>query len=351
MKRTRITVVALVLVLVAIAALTGCKAKKEQAKVTSSWPKANAERTVTKPKQLPVWPYTGLPATDETAVTHRPLSIKIENSPNARPQTGLNSTDVIYESITEGGITRFNCIFQSNTPPKVGPVRSARLSDLWIVPQYDGLFFFSGASSTVNGAIRRAKLPNLSEDAGVSAPYERSSARPAPHNLYLNTAKAYPTAEKRGMRITSNAVPLLFDAAPATESTEVISQVTIPFSQANTAQWTWDPAQQVYLRATNGKVHADAATGKQVRAKNVVVLWVKYTARSHDKVGSTTYDVNLGGTGQAAIFRDGHRIDGTWTATKTSPPRFRRADGTAIKLAPGNTWFQVIPLDGKITMK
>ena len=86
-------------------------------------------------------------------------------------------------------------------PKTVGPVRSARLSDLWIVPQYHALFVFSGASYQVNSAVKRAKLPNLSQDAGVSAPYTRSSSRFAPHNLYLNTRKAYAEAAKRNMAV------------------------------------------------------------------------------------------------------------------------------------------------------
>lgn len=349
MKRSRALLALLLVGVVALAATSGCA--KKTAKVTSAWPKASAERKVAKPAEPAKWPLTGMPAADEGAITRRPLSIKIENSPNARPQTGLNSADVIYESITEGGITRFNCIFQSTLPATVGPVRSARLSDLWIVPQYDGLFFFSGASSTVNGAVRKSGMPNLSQDAGISAPYSRSSARPAPHNLYLSTDKAYAEATKRKMRTTSQVRELQHDAAISTDSTEVVSEIVIPFSQANTVKWTWDPTDKVYLRVNNGKVHTDAATGKQVRTKNVVVMWVKYTARSHDKVGSTTYDVTLGGTGHATIFRDGKRIDGTWTADRTAPPRFKAADGRSIKLAPGNTWMQVIPLDGKITFK
>lgn len=348
-RRSFPPLIALAAIAIALAALSlgGCKKVSE---VTTPWPVAEKERETAKPPVPLVYPFTGAKAPDEKAVTKRPLSVKIENSPAARPQTGLNSADVVYESIAEGGITRFNCIFHSTVPPRVGPVRSARLSDLWIVPQYDALFFFSGASSSVDRAVNKAGLPNLSQDAGVAAPYSRSSARPAPHNLYLDTAEAYRTAKKRGHAVTSKPVPLQFTKRSEGTS-QPITQVTIPFSPANTSRWTYDEKSGTYLRENNGARHFDEATGKQVAAHNVVVLWVKYKAISRDKVGSTTFDVQLGGKGKASIFRNGQKLDGTWTADRKSPPRFTDSQGRPIKLAVGRTWVQVVPLDVNISLR
>lgn len=331
----------------AVMLLQGCARKAE---LTSAWPTANSERIVPEPPAIPRWPYTGKNAPDAKATQRRPLQIKIENSPESRPQIGLNSADIVYETITEGGITRFNCIFQSTLPKTVGPVRSARLSDLWVVPQYGGLFFFSGASTTVNHRVNGAKLPNLSEDAGVSYPYWRSSERRPPHNLMLDTSKAYQEAKKRGYAVTANLKGLLYDRR-SIEPTPAVNRIDIPFSTANRVRWSWDRASGTYRRWNNDRVHIDAATGKQVSADNVVVMWAKYSAASRDKVGSTTYDVNLGGTGRVTVFRDGTRIDGTWTGTRDAPPRFTAADGTAIRLSAGRSWFQIIPLDGRITMR
>lgn len=325
----------------------GCSRKAE---LTSAWPQADKERTVAEPAVPPRWPYTGKNAPDAKAIKQRPLQVKIENSPSSRPQIGLNSADVVYETITEGGITRFNCVFQSTMPKTIGPVRSARLSDLWIVPQYNGLFFFSGASTTVNHRVNGAKLPNLSEDAGVSYPYWRSTERSAPHNLMLDTSKAYREAKKRGHATSLDLKPLQFDRR-SLEPTPAVNRIDIPFSQANRVRWEWDSATGTYRRWNNDREHKDASTGKQVTADNVVVMWVKYAVASRDKVGSTTYDVNLGGSGRVTVLRDGTRIDGEWKGTKNAPPRFVAADGTPIKLGLGRTWFQIIPLDGRITMK
>jgi hypothetical protein len=349
MVRLRALVAPAALLLVVALLPTGCLPRR-LAEVTSAWPIANSERVVPRPPEPVLWPLTGLVAPGVEDIARRPLSVKIENSPISRPQTGLNSADVVYESVAEGGITRFNAIFQSRTPKTVGPVRSARLSDLWIVPQYHALFVFSGASYQVNSAIRSARLPNLSQDAGVSAPYSRSSSRSAPHNLYLNTTRAYAEAAKRGMAVTEDVPRLQFSPRVASDAA-TITVVSIPFSYANRVSWTYRPATKQYFRVNDGKKHFDDATNTQIAANNVVVLWARYSSSSRDKLGSTTYDISLGGSGRASVFRDGKRLDGTWTADNTAPPRFTAADGTPIKLAPGNTWFQVIPLNVSITMK
>lgn len=350
MARTIRRIVTVVLLLCAIALTTAGCAKK-RVDVMAVWPQASVEQTIAAPPIPITWPLTGLSAPSKEAIRRRPLSIKIENSPAARPQTGLNSADVAYETVTEGGITRFHLVFQSTLPRIVGPVRSARLSDMWIVPQYHGIFFYSGASSSVTARVRAARLPDMSQDRGVSYPYSRSSARPAPHNLYLDTTKAYADAKRRKISVVANVPVLDFGLASSATSGTPASSVYIPFSSFNNVTWTWDAKRGVWLRQNNRRVHRDAQTGKQVAAKNVVVMWARYTPASSDKVGSTTYDIKLGGEGRVSVFRDGRFYDGKWIASRGTPPRFIDRTGKPIKLAPGNTWVQVINLNVNITMR
>ena len=135
------------------------------------------------------------------------------------------------------------------------------------------------------------------------------------------------------------------------DATVQVTSVSIPFSQANRAGWTYDADEGVYLRTTNGSVHNDAETGEQARAKNVVVMWAKYTVASRDKVGSVTYDIGLTGEGRATVFVNGQKYDGTWSTDGSNPPRFTDESGQPIKLGVGNTWFQVIPTDVNITFE
>lgn len=338
----------LVIVAAVLAAATGCKASTPE--VVSLWPKVERERAVPKPPEPPRWPLTGEEAPSEAAVVRRVISVKIENSPAARPQTNLSLADVVYESVAEGGITRFNALFHSKEPDVVGPVRSARLSDLYIVPQYHALFVFSGASTSVNARIRSAISENLSQDAGVSYPYFRAKDRPAPHNLYVVLAKVREEATRRSMPGTMQVQGLMFGKG-AVEGTPTVSEIYIPFSPANKVRWTYDTATRTYLRENNGAKHMDKGTGKQIAARNVVVIRAKHVPASHDVVGSTTYEIILEGTGVCTVFRDGQRFDGTWTAGKDAPPRFVGEDGKPILLAPGNTWIQVIQPSIDITMR
>lgn len=349
MTRIRYRVVAVALLAIALAMLiAGCKA--DAPGVIAIWPRADAERALPKPPEPPRWPLTGLPAPSADVLSRRVVSVKIENSSDSRPQSNIQMADVVYESVTEGGITRFNALFHSQAPKVVGPVRSARLSDLYIVPQYQALFAFSGASSSVNGRVNAAGIDNLSEDAGITAPFTRSSSRPRPHNLYVDVEKVRTEGERRKMDVSADVRSFEFDRR-ARETTPSVTEITVPFSQSNTVVWTYDQESDTYLRVNNGKKFTDAETGDQVSARNVVVLWAKHSVASHDKVGSTTYEIVLAGEGRATVFRGGQRYQCTWKADKDAPPSFVAEDGTAVKLSPGNTWMQVINTSVNIKLK
>lgn len=336
-----------------VLAVPGCAEKDapKPVRVSSAWPRADAERVVPEPVRPPVWPLTGLDAPTQSAIQARVVAVKVENSAEARPQSGLNDADVVYESLAEGGVTRFNALFHSKLPEVIGPVRSARMSDITIVPQYGALFFFSGASRFVNGALENAGLPLLSEDAGVSRPYYRSSLRRSPHNLYLKGELAREEGRLRGFPPTQSLLPLAFDPRSSAQTTTVTS-IGIPFSTLTPVTWTYDPAAEVYLRDIKGVPQTDAATDEQIRAKNVVVLWAVMRSTGHGDVNrNPTYDIVLTGTNRASVFRSGQRFDGMWSATAADPPVFKDAKGNAIELAPGNSWFEVIPANANISLK
>lgn len=343
--------IAVALAVALLVALPGCSRRTAPRAVTSAWPRADAERVVPPPAEPTRWPLTGLDAPNASITKRRVVSVKIENSPPARPQTALNRADVVYESLAEGGITRFNAIFHSQDPKMIGPVRSARLSDTWIVPQYNALFFFSGASGFVTGRLKKAGIPLLSEDAGVTRVYVRSSARPAPHDLYLKGNLARQEGRRRGYPATQILKPFAFERRRV-ETTTTVTRIDIPLSTFSRTTWTYDPPTGMYLRQTNGVRHNDAETGQQVRTRNVVVMWAPMRSSGRpDKNGNPTYDIVLGGKNRASVFHDGRQFDGEWSADQNSPPVFKSDDGTLIKLAPGNSWFEVIPTNVNISLK
>ncbi|MDY0088160.1 MAG: DUF3048 domain-containing protein [Coriobacteriia bacterium] len=352
-KKTILIVTACVVVAaIAVAAVIiwmRMRPAEEPVEVTSAWPVAERERAVSKPPEPLRWPLTGIDvAPGESPTDIRVLSVKIENSPAARPQTGLDQADVVYETLTEGGISRFNALFHSHTPDEVGPVRSARMSDTQLVPQYSALFAHSGGNTGVLNAVRAAGL-QVVDHAGAGAAYRRDSSRPAPHNLYMNPTRAREIAVSKGYPATQEIKGLQF--SPVVDSTTAISQVTVPFSKANSVRWDYTEQSNSYLRFNNGSPHKDRASGEQYSATNVVVMWARTTATGPRGIGGTTLEIELVGQGRAAVFRDGVRIDCEWQTDGKAPPVFRDASGTLVRLHPGNTWFQVIPLDVNISMQ
>lgn len=327
--------------------VAGCTAPKE---VEAVWPEATTERTVLRPAGTLKWPLTGLPAPSADAVTIRVVSVKIENSPAARPQTGLDRADVVYEVIAEGGITRFHCLFQSQVPKVVGPVRSCRPPDLYLIQQYRSLLAHVGGPRKVRDILAsdRTKYNDMDQFFNPAS-YYRVSNRAAPHNMYLDITKLRGFAtSKRGYPATETVNGLEF--APASETATVaVTTINVPQASTSKVVWRYDAGSRTYARSMNGKAHKDAVTGTQLTARNVVVIWAKITPYPGDT--HNVVDIKLTGTGKASVFIGGQRINGTWTAGTDAPPTLKAADGRTIKLDPGNTWFQVLGTTQKITAK
>jgi hypothetical protein len=305
---------------------------------------------VPRPADLARWPLTGRQAPDVESTRIRPVAVKVENSPQSRPQTALELADVVYETVTEGGITRFNAIYHSQTPEAVGPVRSARLSDLYVVPQYRAFFAHVGANDSVMARIRDSSIEDVDQYFSET-PYWRSNDRPRPHNMYVDIEEIRSVGVAKGFAESADPPTLAFDLR-AEAGTVTVSKVLIPFDATNKVTWEYDQRSNRYLRQVNGQVHTDALSGDQLSARNVVVLWARTSpVATRDATGAQTLDIVLTGEGRVTVLRDGRRLDGTWTADEDSPPEFESNDGERIRLAPGNTWFQVIPTSASITLE
>jgi hypothetical protein len=334
--------------LLAVAVLSGCSSTETNG-VTSAWPQADSERAVPRPADLVRWPLTGVPA-DGADTTVRAVSVKIENSAASRPQSSLSMADVVYESLTEGSITRFNAIFHSQAPETVGPVRSARQSDVYVVPQYDALFAHVGGNSQVISNVRNAPIDDLDQFAHPG-PYWRSSSRPRPHNMYTSIPQIRELGATRGFDEGASIPQFLYELLPE-EAQATISRVTIPFAPGNSVRWDYDSETRTYARFHGTTPHTDAVSGEQITARNVVVLWARHSTLSkRDVTGSATLDIQLTGNGRCSVFRGGQRFDGTWETDGSRPPLFTADDGTPIRLAQGNTWMQVVRTDTNITME
>ncbi|MGB9680810.1 MAG: DUF3048 domain-containing protein, partial [Minisyncoccia bacterium] len=141
-------------------------------------------------------PIDGVWTTPERAFRH-PLAVSIENHPESRPQSGLDKASLIFESPTEGGITRFLAFFVENDVQKLGPVRSARTYFLDWLSEFDGIFAHCGGNADALALIPSYNIKDLDEF-NFPKIYWRTYDRYPPHNLYTKTDNLWQKAEELG---------------------------------------------------------------------------------------------------------------------------------------------------------
>jgi hypothetical protein len=347
-KRIAAAVVGFLLLVGAVAAFALGGDDEEAAPPTTTTTTEAPTTTTTAP--APVAPLTGLPGAYGDRLQKPAIVVKIDNdNKKARPQVGINQADVVYEERVEGGVTRLMAIFHSTDSVPVGPVRSARTSDIAIFSALSHPYFaWSGANPTFAGRIRAADAMDVGYDAR-SGEYFREGSRSAPHNLMLKSTdsirhlpndKGRPPRQLWTFREAGQPVPHL---APA-------EGVAINFGGGPGGapeEWRWDKTG--WARWQGGTPHVDVA-GKQVKAKNVIVQFVNYVpSDTADQFGVPIPEAKLVDEGEVWIFTGGGTephgvVKGRWKKT-SFPGRISYTDvaGNPIKLTPGRTWVILPP--------
>jgi hypothetical protein len=312
---------------------------------------SSAPTTTTPPPPPTVWPLTGV-QTD--ALVSRPaLAVKIENSIDARPQTGLNDADMVWEEVVEGGITRFVAVYQSTIPAEIGPVRSVRPMDPSIAVPLHGVLAFSGGAAWILDIVKKSGIQTLSQDAGNSGFY-RVNVRSAPHNVYAtpqalikqaDAAHSAPPQPQFSFALPGGQPTVATAGTPASTVKMTISGVSHP-------TWTWSAPDGKWLRSesTTPSVGADRA---RLAATNVVVVRVDVVLlNAFDPAGNRVPETQLVGTGEAMVASGGKTMPATWTKTAVDKPLvLTDASGNPVALAPGNTWVELVPkTTGPITV-
>lgn len=288
-----------------------------------------------------VSPLTGLtvsPADAERPVT----SIIIENSPDARPQSGLHKAGVVFESIAEGGITRFVTFYQESRPDPVGPVRSLRPYFIDWVMAYDASIAHVGGSAKALKQARQLNLKDLDQFQNGSS-YYRTTDRYAPHNMYtnfdlldkLNKAKGYTGSDFKPVE-RKEPKPL---KKPKAKNISI--NVSSYLYQVD---YTYKKSCNCYLRSMAGTPHVDRESKQRIKPKNVVVLNVPVQV-----VANGYYDYDLVGKGKATVFLDGKVIKGTWhKKSRSAMLTLKHSNGKPLALNPGQTWYTAIDTDQNV---
>ncbi len=271
------------------------------------------------------------------------LAVKIDNHRQARPQTGLETADVVVEERVEGGVTRFIALFQSEVPDRVGPVRSARLVDARVLPAFEPIFGYSGARDEVTAALRRAGLARLTPQVG--GVFERDPSRPGSHNLFASGGALY--EQGAGMQgVSPPRRPVWPFAEQAPSGGEPTGQLTVRMSGNNVVGWDWDGGAGVWRRSQNGEPTRVTGAGR-LGAANVVALGMSIgPGGCCDSAGNPYVHTEVVGEGQGVVLRDGRAYPVRWS--KAGPDRhftLTRPDGSLLELGPGLTWIHLMPAE------
>lgn len=339
-----------VTVLILLLAVTGAAAYFVffDGKVLSKWLSLANIQKLGPPGRLITCPIDGSVVKDERLIDRRPLLIKVENLPEARPQSGLDKADVVIESMAEGGIVRFAAVYLCRDAGEIGPVRSARLQDITFIHEYDALFAHVGGSDAWERE-RTSDIADLDQFFYDDA-YWRSDNRDSPHNVYTTTARLHKAAVDEGMEETIALDEWTFKTDKPGKGNVIA--IDVPYPADCAVHYDYDKGGNKYLRSVEGEPFMDQVTKSQLAPKNVIVMYVSYSSSDDgEEYGMGGHDImELVGEGRAVVCRDGEAIDGRWVkSSEEGRTMFLDAAGQPIALNRGQVWISIVPESWEVT--
>jgi len=313
-------------------------------------PKVDTTPIVVKKKAPPVKYYSllnGIQIADQAAEKSPVTAIMIENSPEARPQSGLNQAEVVYEAIAEGGITRFLALYQQHKPQLIGPVRSVRPYYVdWLAP-YQPSVAHVGGSAAALAEVRNGNYRDIDQFFN-GAYYWRSTDRYAPHNVYTSFEKLDALNAKKGYTSSEFTSFARADGVPAKTQDATSVDVTISSALFN-SHYDYDATTNSYKRSQGGEAHLDREEG-QIAPQSVVVMNVNMSLVMEDGYREA---ITTSGSGQAYVFQNGTVQSVTWQKSdRASTLRLVDANGKDVSLVRGQTWIAAVPNgSGGVTWK
>lgn len=308
---------------VSLLVLTGCSSVKRTLHIASTPP----------PPVITYNSISGRVGTDGPV-----LVVKIDDTTQAHPQIGLDKADLVYIEEVEGGLTRLAAVFSSQIPSQIGPVRSARISDIDLLSQYGHVAFaYSGAQSRMLPVIAAANLENLGAQRESATLYTRDESRFAPVNLILQANLLMSKLTDQNISIvTSKNMGWTFGPAPV--GGQAILSVKLKWP-ANSYNVIWSPTQSRWVLVHSNSPDL-AADGGQLGPTTFVIQTVSITpSQYHDKFGGVTPFSATIGTGTGYVLRDGLSFKAIWNRPDAaSGTTWTLPDGTPIPFAGGQVW-------------
>ncbi len=342
----------LIIILIPVVIITGCG--NEQPEEEASQQVGDTETTeitgdaveltvseegqenVINKKEYYVSPFTGRAIGEKSL--NRAVMVSIENSPAARPQSGLEDADIIYEFLVEGGITRFLALYWNNIPEKIGPVRSLRPYLIATAHEYNPLLLHAGASPAGFNMLSEVDINNL-DQIYKGKYYWRDGDRKRPHNLYtgyfkINSYLNEITGQEYSNRFSFQQIKLMV------EKDLNAKNINVDYWGNYNVIYQYVAERNIYKRFLYDHEQPHLVeNGEQLTAKNIIVQFVETQVK--DDEGRLTME--LDGKGEILVFRDGTVIRGYWEKEKDKLTKYYNDKAQEIKLNPGQTWIQVVP--------
>jgi hypothetical protein len=270
-------------------------------------------------------------------LTRPAVAVKIENSPQARPQHGLDRADLVFEELVEGGITRFMAIYHCGAAKDAGPVRSARFDDPKLALPFTRVLAYSGSNGLVNRQLEQRNMISLNELNQASAFFRVPPGTILVHNLFVRTEKL--RSDPRVRRVKAPADDL-FTFGALQEGAKRARRIRINFNASITIEYRYRKGE--WKRFESGPFMT--TTGKQISVPNVVIQEVRVNSskRLVDVAGNSSPVLDLKGKGRALLFRDGKVVRGTWHLNK-GRFNYRTFKGEDFVFARGPIWVELVP--------
>ena len=279
------------------------------------------------------------------------LAVKIDDTTMAHPQVGLESADIIYIEQVEGGLTRLAAIYSSRIPPRIGPIRSARVSDLELLAQFGKVgFAYSGAQSKFRPEIEAANLVDLGAQAKPPTIYTTDSTRIQPYAMILRADLLMDLVNEKGISLATPKNPG-WTFAQSTDQGVAIDSAHISWP-ASSYDVTWSQKDKNWKLSHNGKANINEA-GDVLTADTFVIQIVKITDSIYrDKVGGVTPLITSTGSGEGFILRDGRYIAANWKRpTAEDGTRWTSQEGVEIPFKAGSIWIALTDKAPKFAVK
>jgi len=300
-------------------------------------------------------PLTGLAVANPTLLARRPLAVKVSNLPRSnRPQWGLSLADLVFEYYTEEGTTRFIGIWLGNDASRVGPIRSARFFDIYVVRGYKAVFAFGYAYVAEMDRLLASEFANRLVVEGGTSPLTRYDPSGG-NDLIVNTADLSAYITRKGISNGQQNLNGMVFNLTSSSSGVAVNRVFVRYSSAIYNRWDYDTSSGRYLRFsdisddTSGGQNeqyaqlTDRLTNQPIACDNLVVLYI-----NHQLFSPGIYDILLTGQGVGYAFRDGQAYGVKWHRNSPDVVSLMNPDGTPYAFKPGTTWFEVVGISSTL---